>query len=385
MAGIHAAALAAGDAPRAAAARRPPSARSATTSPAPTRSNYQPANITFDLLPQLDDADRQRLRHDKKARHADRLPARPRSARRVPPCPMSELGAPDRPLPRGTRARRQLRALHPRLRGRPARSSSTTSRRPISPRPRPPPRPARSSANGSPASTATNSAPSPSAANWPPSAGSSASCCAKASSPLNVARLVRTPKAPKKLPEVMTAEQANTLIDGVGGDHLERPFPARDRAIFELLYGCGMRVSELAGLNLEDIDRSEGWLRVRGKGKKERQVPLPGQAAAGPGTLPRRTPRGARRRPPSSSTTAAPASPTRGISGIVKLYATLPRRRPVHPSAQLPPRLRHPPARRWRRPARHPGTARPRPPLHHAEVHPGIADRPDGGLRQGAP
>src|ERR1019366_3904484 len=97
--------------------------------------------------------------------------------------------------------------------------------------------------------------------------------------PLNVARLVRTPKAPQKLPEVMSAEQANALLDGVASGKLERPFPARDRALFELLYGCGIRVSELAGLNLEDIDRSAGWLRVRGKGKKERQVPLPGKAA----------------------------------------------------------------------------------------------------------
>ena len=96
---------------------------------------------------------------------------------------------------------------------------------------------------------------------------------------INVAKLVRTPKAPKKLPEVMTAEQVNTLIDGVAAGKLERTFPARDRAIFEMLYGCGIRVSELAGLNLQDVDRSEGWLRVRGKGRKERQVPLPGQAS----------------------------------------------------------------------------------------------------------
>jgi integrase/recombinase XerC len=96
--------------------------------------------------------------------------------------------------------------------------------------------------------------------------------------PVNVAKLVRTPKAPQKLPEVMTAEQVNGLIDGVGGGKLERPFPARDRAIFELLYGCGVRVSELAGLNLEDLDRAERWILVRGKGRKERQVPLPGKA-----------------------------------------------------------------------------------------------------------
>ena len=96
---------------------------------------------------------------------------------------------------------------------------------------------------------------------------------------VNVARLVRTPKAPKTLPDVMTAEQVNTLIDGVQSNRLERPFPARDRAIFELLYGCGVRVSELSGLNLDDLDRAERWIRVRGKGRKERQVPLPGKAA----------------------------------------------------------------------------------------------------------
>ena len=96
---------------------------------------------------------------------------------------------------------------------------------------------------------------------------------------INVARLVRTPKAPQKLPEVMTPEQTNALVDGVAADTLERPFPARDRALFELLYGCGLRVSELVGLNLEDLDRAEHWLRVRGKGRKERQVPVPGKAA----------------------------------------------------------------------------------------------------------
>ena len=96
---------------------------------------------------------------------------------------------------------------------------------------------------------------------------------------INVARLARTPKAPKKLPEVMTAEQTNALVDGVAADQLHRAFPIRDRAIFEILYGCGLRVSELTGLNLEDLDRTERWLRVRGKGRKERQVPVPGKAA----------------------------------------------------------------------------------------------------------
>lgn len=90
----------------------------------------------------------------------------------------------------------------------------------------------------------------------------------------NPAKLLRTPKTPKKLPRVMTEEQANALVDGVASNRLDRPFPARDRAIFEILYGCGLRISELCGLNLADLDLTEGWMLVRGKGRKERQVPL---------------------------------------------------------------------------------------------------------------
>ena len=95
----------------------------------------------------------------------------------------------------------------------------------------------------------------------------------------NVARLVRTPKAPKTLPRVPTEEQTNALLDGVAADKMERPFPKRDLAIFELLYGCGLRISELCGLNLADFDLSSRWVRVRGKGKKERQTPYGGKAA----------------------------------------------------------------------------------------------------------
>ena len=96
----------------------------------------------------------------------------------------------------------------------------------------------------------------------------------------NPAKLLRIPKVPKALPSVITAEQANRLIDGVGEDKLERPFPERDLALFEVLYGCGLRISELVGLNLDDIDHSERWLLVRGKGRKERQVPFGQKAAA---------------------------------------------------------------------------------------------------------
>jgi integrase/recombinase XerC len=95
---------------------------------------------------------------------------------------------------------------------------------------------------------------------------------------VNTARLIATPKVPKTLPRVMTAEQTNNLLDAIAGRE-ERPRLARDLAILEMLYGCGVRVSELAGLNLEDIDLRQRWLRVRGKGRKERQVPFPSKAA----------------------------------------------------------------------------------------------------------
>lgn len=98
----------------------------------------------------------------------------------------------------------------------------------------------------------------------------------------NVARLVRTPKMAQKLPHVPTAENAGNLIDAIPNKaaETERPHPARDLAIFELLYGCGIRISELTGLSLSDVDTAERWIRVQGKGRKDRQVPYGERAAA---------------------------------------------------------------------------------------------------------
>ncbi len=141
----------------------------------------------------------------------------------------------------------------------------------------------------------------------------------------NVARMVRTPKAPKTLPAVMTAEQTNALVDGVtpAADQFDRPYPARDLAIFELLYGCGLRISELVGLNLDDFDFNERWIRVRGKGKKERQVPYAGKASA---SLDRYL---GLRQPISGSEQALFLNhhgrrlTDRGARGIVKFYASM--------------------------------------------------------------
>ena len=94
----------------------------------------------------------------------------------------------------------------------------------------------------------------------------------------NPAALVSTPKLPKKLPRVPTMEEINGLLDASLPENAA--FPTRDRVIFELLYGCGLRNSELVGMQLDDIAWSGEVMRVRGKGKKERLVPLGDAAAA---------------------------------------------------------------------------------------------------------
>jgi integrase/recombinase XerC len=93
----------------------------------------------------------------------------------------------------------------------------------------------------------------------------------------NVAALVATPRLPKHLPRVPTIEQLNRAMDSV--DDEAASWPARDRAILELLYGCGMRNAELTALNLEDIHWANEAILVRGKGQKQRYVPLGDSAA----------------------------------------------------------------------------------------------------------
>jgi integrase/recombinase XerC len=99
----------------------------------------------------------------------------------------------------------------------------------------------------------------------------------------NAASLVSTPKLPKHLPRVPSIEQMNRTVDSLAGDAnpqtVAAAWPNRDRVIFELLYGCGIRNAELTGLNLEDLHWANEVILVRGKGRKQRYVPL-GDAAA---------------------------------------------------------------------------------------------------------
>jgi integrase/recombinase XerC len=102
----------------------------------------------------------------------------------------------------------------------------------------------------------------------------------------NPAALVSTPKLPKHLPRVPSAEEVNRVLDAIeqGGRASEdvgeyTGWPERDRVIWELLYGCGIRNSELVGIDLASLHWANDAILVRGKGRKERYVPL-GDAAA---------------------------------------------------------------------------------------------------------
>jgi integrase/recombinase XerC len=115
----------------------------------------------------------------------------------------------------------------------------------------------------------------------------------------NPGRLVATPKLPKRIPTVLSAEEMSGFLDqlaepgGAPGRKRKTTAPprngiakledsvllCRDRAILELLYAAGLRVSELTGLNLTDMDQKDQVVRVMGKGRKERVVPYGAKAA----------------------------------------------------------------------------------------------------------
>jgi integrase/recombinase XerC len=113
----------------------------------------------------------------------------------------------------------------------------------------------------------------------------------------NSARLVSTPKLPKRVPRVLSAEELNNFLDRLASGELSRKgareqrrrstpksdagavlILKRDRAILELLYASGLRVSELVGLDIGSLDRRGQMVRVLGKGSKERVVPYGGKA-----------------------------------------------------------------------------------------------------------
>ena len=83
--------------------------------------------------------------------------------------------------------------------------------------------------------------------------------------------LISSPTLGRHLPEVLTYEEIQKMIDSID---LSQPTGHRNKAMIEVMYGCGLRVSELVGLQISDIYREDGFLRIFGKGSKERLVPI---------------------------------------------------------------------------------------------------------------
>ena len=177
----------------------------------------------------------------------------------------------------------------------------------------------------------------------------------------NPAKLVATPKLPKKLPRVPTIEEMNSVIDGQMPE--VAAFPERDRLMLELLYGCGIRNSELTGINLDDIRLSAEAILIRGKGKKERYVPFGDSVKTRAGGLSSRTP---------ESSCGKRQALDRVAHQPARRAAHHAQRRPHHQedcrrqrtfarraSAHAAPCFRHAHAGGRRRPARHSRAARP--------------------------
>ena len=235
-------------------------------------------------------------------------------------------------------------------------------------------------------STIASSIPSRSAASSPRCARSSSFCCARKRSRPMPRALLRTPKAPKRVPIVPTAEQTNTLVDGVAPEDSSVRIPERDLAALR------------TALRLRPAHQRTG----RAESRRFRLAPNAGFACAAKAARNARCHTARRPRRRSQKYLAARARPSRasaplfvnhrgtrlsdrGAREIVKFYARMIAGRRVAASAQLAPRLCDAPAGRRRRSARDSGTAGPRAPGNHAEVHAGVADGFDGGVRPGAP
>ena len=86
---------------------------------------------------------------------------------------------------------------------------------------------------------------------------------------------LKAPRLPERLPKTLPQEELNHMLDSAPADD---SLAVRDHALFELMYGSGLRLSEIHGLDLVDVLLDEGWVSVTGKGRKERQVPLSGKS-----------------------------------------------------------------------------------------------------------
>ena len=304
-----------------------------------------------------------------------------------------------RRAPRGARARaRRLRAP-PDLRAGPHRAHGAGLSRRHG-------RPARARDTGSGSATWRSSTCARCAAGWPSSrrsgcraprwrdvpprpACSPGGCTGPGQAPRDAGASLGSPKALRTLPSVLRADEASDLIRSAAALADDgSPMGLRDVAMLELLYATGIRVGELVGLDVDDLDRDRNVVRVLGKGRKERMVPFGHPAAraldrwlaegrhcdqgrgGGWGAVPRRP--GPTHRPARGAHPRAPSDRRRAW-------------RAGHRTARATSLSGDPPAGGWRGPALGPGAPRARVHGHDAALHP-RHDRPAAaGLPAGTP
>ena len=199
---------------------------------------------------------------------------------------------------------------------------------------------------------------------------------------------VKPPAPAKRLPKALPLADVEAILEAAGAPGTT--LALRDRALLEVLYGTGARISEAVGLDVDDLDTVDGTVLLRGKGGKERIVPVGSYALRGGRRLPGPRPARAGRRGQgharrcSSTPAAAGSRGSRAWAVLVqgrRAGRRHPRRLAAHPAALL----RHPPARRRRRRPRRAGAARPRVGDDHAGLHAGHRRQPARGLRHRAP
>ncbi len=189
----------------------------------------------------------------------------------------------------------------------------------------------------------------------------------------DVAREVKPPAPPRRLPKAISVEDVERLLDAADFD--QTPLSVRDRALLEVLYGTGARISEAVGLDVDDLDVTGRSVLLRGKGGKQRLVPLGSFAAkALSAYLVRVRPELVRQG--RGTAEGVPELPRRPAVAAERLDGAARRRRqgraghrpvPAHPAALV----RHPPDGGRRRRPGGAGTAGPRLGHHHPDLHPG--------------
>ena len=243
----------------------------------------------------------------------------------------------------------------------------------------------KSSSAGSPRCAPQASPPRRSRAGSLRSAPSSATRCCSAPGRTTQPPRLQLPKRARTLPKTLSPGEAERLIDAANGT---TPRAMRDRALVELMYGAGLRVSEVTGLQRRSVDLEDRLVRALGKGSKERLVPLGRPAvdalrryiAMGRPHLDRRNrPElflNARGGPLTRAGCLPDPAPPRREGGP---------RAAARPPAPPPPLVRDPPARGRRRPTQRPGDAGPRRPLHDRALHARIRSKASGVVLPSAP